>query len=69
MEELKKRRLDAKMTQFELAKIVGVSINTIVKWENEVSTPSKENLNKLREVFNVLPFEEEGVSANANVRG
>lgn len=59
MEDLKKRRLDAKMTQFELAKIVGVSINTIIKWENEVSTPKEENLNKLKEVFNILPFAEE----------
>ena len=59
MKDLKKMRVEAKMTQFDLAKAIGVSVNTIIKWENEVSKPSDENLNKLKEVFNVLPFAEE----------
>ena len=51
MKDLKKMRVEAKMTQFDLAKAIGVSVNTIIKWENEVSKPSDENLNKLKEVF------------------
>lgn len=59
MKDLKKMRLDAEMTQFDLAKAMKVSVNTIVKWENEVSRPSDENLNKLKELFNILPSAEE----------
>jgi len=59
MKDLKKMRVEAKMTQFDLAKAMKVSVNTIVKWENEVSKPSDENLNKLKELFNILPFSEE----------
>jgi DNA-binding XRE family transcriptional regulator len=59
MKDLKKMRIDAEMTQFDLARAVGVSVNTIIKWENEVSRPSDENLNKLKEAFNILPFTEE----------
>jgi DNA-binding XRE family transcriptional regulator len=51
MKDLKKMRVEAKMTQFDLAKAIGVSVNTIIKWENEVSRPSEENLNKLKELF------------------
>lgn len=51
MKDLKKMRIDAEMTQFDLARAVGVSVNTIIKWENDVSKPSDENLNKLKEVF------------------
>jgi transcriptional regulator with XRE-family HTH domain len=53
MKDLKKMRLDAEMTQFDLAKAMKVSVNTIIKWENEVSRPSDENLNKLKELFQV----------------
>lgn len=59
MKDLKKMRVEAKMTQFDLAKAIGVSVNTIIKWENEVSKPSDENLNKLKELFYILPFSEE----------
>lgn len=51
MKNLKKMRVEAKMTQFDLARAIGVSVNTIIKWENEVSKPNNENLNKLKEVF------------------
>jgi transcriptional regulator with XRE-family HTH domain len=59
MKDLKKKRVEAKMTQFDLAKAMKVSVNTIIKWENEVSRPSDENLNKLKKLFNVLPSAEE----------
>lgn len=59
MKDLKKKRVEAKMTQFDLAKAMKVSVNTIIKWENEVSRPSDENLNKLKELFNILPSAKE----------
>lgn len=59
MKDLKKMRLEAKMTQFDLAKAMKVSVNTIIKWENEVSKPSDENYGKLKELFKILPFAEE----------
>lgn len=59
MKDLKKKRVEAKMTQFDLAKAMKVSVNTIIKWENEVSKPNEDNLNKLKEIFNILPFSEE----------
>ena len=52
MKDLKQKRINAEMTQFELAKAVGVSINTIVKWEAEISKPGEENYRKLVEVLN-----------------
>jgi DNA-binding XRE family transcriptional regulator len=58
MKDLKKMRVEAKMTQFDLARAIGVSVNTIIKWENEVSKPSEGNLNKLKELFDILPFTE-----------
>jgi transcriptional regulator with XRE-family HTH domain len=59
MKDLKKKRVEAKMTQFDLAKAMKVSVNTIIKWENEVSKPNEDNLNKLKEIFDILPFAEE----------
>ena len=61
MKNLKKLRVEAKMTQFDLARAIGVSVNTIIKWENEVSKPNNENLSKLKEALNILPFAEEMV--------
>jgi len=59
MKDLKRMRVDAAMTQFDLAKAVGVSVNTIIKWENEVSKPNRENYEKLKKLFYILPFAEE----------
>lgn len=59
MKNLKKKRVEAKMTQFDLAKAMKVSVNTIIKWENEVSKPSDENYGKLKELFKILPNTEE----------
>jgi transcriptional regulator with XRE-family HTH domain len=40
-----------------IAKAIGVSINTIAKWENNVSTPSEDNLKKLDNLFSTLRIE------------
>ena len=59
MENLRERRKEAGLTQMMLAVKVGVSLMTIQLWERGVTTPKEENLSKLKEVLNVLPFAEE----------
>ncbi|WP_206913391.1 hypothetical protein IGL98_001383 [Enterococcus sp. DIV0840] len=49
IEERKKKQ----MTQEQLAEKVGVSIKTIVKWENDAAMPTLENCKKLRSVFEI----------------
>ena len=50
---IKKLRKEKGWKQWELAKAVGVSVNTVVLWEHEVSQPTPENMEKLKEVLNV----------------
>ena len=59
MDNLKELRKAAKLTQMDLAVKVGVSLMTIQLWERKVTKPKEENLNKLKELFNILPFSEE----------
>jgi DNA-binding XRE family transcriptional regulator len=56
LEKLKDARIEAGKTQMELARDVGVSVNTIIKWENGVSTPSDENYQKLIDALESLPL-------------
>lgn len=41
--DFKKMRTDLKLTQFDLTKEFGISINTYVKWEKGIATPSEKN--------------------------
>ena len=50
---IKELRLSQGFTQMKLAIAVGVSIQTIIAWENGVSTPNPENMAKLKEVLGV----------------
>lgn len=59
MENLRELRKAANLTQMDLAVKVGVSLMTIQLWERQVTTPKEENLNKLKEIFDILPFAEE----------
>jgi len=51
MDKLKSLRLEAGLTQMKLAAKVGVSLTTIRNWENGVSNPNDENMEKLKEVL------------------
>nr|DAH69869.1 MAG TPA: Helix-turn-helix XRE-family like protein [Caudoviricetes sp.] len=57
MSNLKAMRQKYNLTQMNIAKAIGVSINTITKWENNVSTPSEDNLKKLDNLFSTLRIE------------
>lgn len=59
MENLKKLRKDKKLTQMQLAKLVGVSLMTIRLWENGVGKPNRENYDKLMNALETIPFAEE----------
>ena len=49
---LKELRLQSRMTQDELAKIVEVSPSTIQKWEGDIADPNTKTLIKIAETFN-----------------
>lgn len=51
--DIKERRKELKLTQMALAKACRVSIPTIQAWERGVSTPRRENLERLRVVLGV----------------
>lgn len=60
MDNLKQIRIEKGLTQMQLAASVGVSLNTIIKWENGAGKPSEENYQKLLDALGILPFADEG---------
>lgn len=50
---LEAARINAKLTQKELAKILGVSNATIVNWENGSTEPSLSQLKKISELSGI----------------
>jgi len=48
---IKKLREEKGMTQVEVARKAGVSINTYRNWEYQVAEPNEENKKKLMEVL------------------
>jgi transcriptional regulator with XRE-family HTH domain len=53
MMRIKKIRLKAKLTLHKLGEQIGVSAQTILNWENEITIPSLSHLIKLAAFFNV----------------
>ena len=52
--ELKEIRKKYNVTQFDMAKACGVSLNAYVMWERGIATPSDENRAKLNDVIEKL---------------
>ena len=48
---LKRIRKERKLTQKQFAKLVGVDVTQISKWESGKFEPSKPNLNKIKKEF------------------
>lgn len=48
---LKEIRISKGMTQVDLAKLMGVTMNSIARWEQGANRPSEENLIKLEELL------------------
>ena len=57
MNNIKYMREKYNLTQMSIALAIGVSINTIAKWENNVSKPSDDNMRKLEDMFSTLRIE------------
>lgn len=57
MNNIKYMREKYNLTQMNIALVIGVSINTIAKWENNVSKPSDDNMRKLEDMFSTLRIE------------
>lgn len=55
-ERLRKLRLKTKKTLKEVSKILNVSLNTVYRWEHDLSIPRKSALRKIAEYYDV-PFE------------
>jgi transcriptional regulator with XRE-family HTH domain len=53
LEKLKELRLKNGMTQIDVAKAVGVTMNAYIRWEQGANQPTEENLQKLKEVLGV----------------
>lgn len=52
-DRLKKSRLNAKLTQNQMATMLSISQPTYAQWENGRRTPKPDTLNKLSEILNV----------------
>jgi len=50
--DIKSFRKEHDLTQFDIALMVGVSSETVRRWEAGVVTPNEENMEKLKEVMN-----------------
>ena len=51
--DLKKLREEKKMSQIDVAKAIGVHLNTYALWEKEGGKPTPENLAKLEKVLGI----------------
>ena len=54
--KLKKLRLERKKTLKEQSEIFGVSLNSVYRWEHDLTTPKKTILKKMADYYGV-PFE------------
>ncbi len=50
---LKEIRIRKGMTQVDLAKLMGVTMNSIARWEQGANKPSEENMDKLKKVLEI----------------
>lgn len=56
-EQIKRTRVINGMTQIEMAELIGVSINTYIKWETGFNNPSDLSLYKIEKAFEKLKME------------
>ena len=53
IDNLKDIRIRKGMTQTDLAKLIGVTMNSIARWEQGANRPSEENMDKLKEMLEI----------------
>jgi len=52
-ERLKKLRLSTKKTLKEVSEILGISLNTVYRWEHDLCTPRKSVIKKMADFYGV----------------
>ncbi len=65
---IKQKRFKASMTQEQLAEKLGISPQSVSKWENEISMPDIALLPEIAEVFGVSVDELFGLNENEKLR-
>lgn len=65
-QNIRELRESKKISQKQLASVLGVSSTAVVHWENGVSCPNRENTKKLCSYFNVTQEQLEGILPNEN---
>ena len=64
--QLKKRRLQEKITQKDLAALLKTTVSNISKWENDKSTPDEKTLAQLKKLWNMSFDETKKESSNTS---
>jgi transcriptional regulator with XRE-family HTH domain len=57
-DHIRKKRLDLKLHQYEIAPLIGVNKTTIFNWERNYSSPKLRQIPKIIEFLGYIPFEE-----------
>jgi transcriptional regulator with XRE-family HTH domain len=57
-DHIRKKRLNLKLHQYEIAPIIGVDKTTIFNWERGYSSPKLRQIPKIIEFLGYMPFEE-----------
>ena len=58
-DHLRKKRLDLGLLQKDVAKILGVNVDSVCNWENSRSSPQLHYLPKIVEFLKYIPFDRE----------
>jgi transcriptional regulator with XRE-family HTH domain len=66
-DHLRKKRLDLKLEQKELGKILGVSKATILNWERNRTSPRLDLLPRIVKFLGYIPFESKGASLGEKI--
>ena len=66
-DHIRKKRLDLKLHQYEVAPIIGVNKTTIFNWERNYSSPKLRHIPKIIEFLGYIPFEVESESLGKRI--
>jgi len=58
-DHIRKKRLDLKLHQYEIAPLIGVNKTTIFNWERNYSSPELRHIPKVIKFLGYIPFEKE----------
>ncbi|MCD6422001.1 helix-turn-helix transcriptional regulator [bacterium] len=67
-DHLRKKRLDLGLLQKDVAKILGVSKDTVCNWENNRTSPSLRSIPKIIEFLGYIPYDIQGLSPGEELR-